>query len=273
MDIRLLGSLAAEVDGVSIVPTAGKPRQILALLALEHGHIVPVATLIEELWDQAPPRSAMTTLQTYVLTLRRNLGTAMGPGLPGAVKEVIATRHGGYLLQLPADRIDAARYETLLAAGQDAAGKGDDESCATLLRQALDLWQGEPLADVPLGPVLAAEALRLRESRLVAVERRIDAELRLGRHGVLLGELTALTTRHPRHEGLHAQTMVALYRSGRRAAALEVYQRLRTRLVADLGVEPSPQLSRLQHAVLTDDPVLDDPAPFRHGTAFGLYAA
>ncbi|CAL9674756.1 AfsR/SARP family transcriptional regulator [Streptomyces griseomycini] len=273
MDIRLLGPLAAEVDGVSIVPSAGKPRQILALLALQPGHIVPVPTLIEELWEKAPPRSAMTTLQTYVLTLRRNLGTAMGPGVPGAAKEVIATRHGGYLLQLPADRIDTGRYETLLAAGQDAAGDGDDERCATLLRQALDMWQGEPLADVPLGPVLSVEALRLRESRLVAVERRIDAELRLGRHGALLAELTALTARHPHHEGLHAQAMVALYRSGRRAAALEVYQRLRTRLVADLGVEPSPQLGRLQQAVLTVDPVLDRAAPARRGATFDLYAA
>ncbi|MEU5979086.1 AfsR/SARP family transcriptional regulator [Streptomyces sp. NPDC047315] len=273
MEIQLLGPLSAEVDAVSIVPTASKPRQILALFALQPGRIVPVPTLIEELWGTEIPRSAMTTLQTYVLTLRRNLGTAMGPGAPVAVKEVIATRHGGYVLQIPADRVDVSRYERLVAAGQEAFERGDDEGTAALLRQALGMWQGPPLVDVRTGPVLSIEVMRLQESRLVTVERRIDAELRLGRHSELLAELTDLTARHPRHEGLHSQAMVALYRAGRQAAALDVFHRLRGRLVEELGVEPSPQLRRLHQAILTVDPALDRAFGARRTSTFDLYAA
>ncbi|QEU77030.1 AfsR/SARP family transcriptional regulator [Streptomyces subrutilus] len=275
MKIQVLGPLSAEVNGASIVPTARKPRQILTLLALYPGRVMPVPTLMEEIWGTEPPQSALTTLQTYILQLRRRLGTAMGPAAPGGpagAKDVLATRHGGYLLRIPPQAVDVHAYESLVASGHDRHEHGDDAGAAASLRAALALWQGPALVDVRLGPVLEIEVMRLEESRLATVERRIDADLRLGRHTELIAELTDLTARHPQHEGLHAQAMVALYRSGRQARALDVYRRLRGRLVEDLGVEPSPQLQRLHQAMLAVDPALDVPAGPRRGTTFDLYA-
>ncbi|MEU1408796.1 AfsR/SARP family transcriptional regulator [Streptomyces sp. NPDC005728] len=273
MDIKVLGALNAEVNGISIVPTAYKPRQILALLALYPGQVVPVPTLMEEVWGTDLPQSSLTTLQTYVLQLRRMLGTAMGADLPGSAKDVLATRYGGYLLQIPAESVDVYRYERLVAEGRQAFEDGEDAGAACLLREALDLWEGPTLVDVRLGPVLEIEVMRLEQSRLVAQERRIDAELRLGRHIELIAELTDLIARHPQHEGLHSQAMVALYRSGRQAAALDVYRRLRQRLIDELGVEPSPQLQRMHQAMLAVDPRLDIVAGPRRTSTFDLYAA
>jgi DNA-binding SARP family transcriptional activator len=273
VEIEVLGPLSAEVNGVPVVPTASKPRQILALLALYPGRVMPVGTLMEELWGEAPPASARTTLQTYILQLRRRLGTAMGPGAPGAAKDVLATRYGGYLLQIPAEAVDVHQYEQLVAEGQQQFDDGEDLEAARCLRRALELWKGPALVDVAAGAILEIEVLRLEESRLVARERRIDADLRLGRHAELLAELADLTARHPQHEGLHSQAMVALYRSGRQAAALDLYHRLRRRLVDELGVEPSPQLQRLHQAMLAVDPQLDVLAGPRRGSTFDLYAA
>lgn len=273
MEIQVLGPLCAAVNGDSIVPTAAKPRQVLALLALHPGRVVPVSTLMEEIWGTHLPQSAMTTLQTYIMQLRRHLGTAMGPDAPGAAKNVLATRHSGYLLQIPPDCVDVHTYERLAAQGQEAFEEGRDESAARCFRQALALWQGPALVDVRLGQVLEIEVTRLEESRLVTVERRIDADLRLGRHAELIAELTDLTARHPQHEGLHAQAMLALYRSGRQAAALNVYRRLREGLIEDLGVEPSPQVQRLHQAMLAVDPELDVTAGPRRGSTFDRYAA
>lgn len=273
MKIEVLGPLSADVNGMSIVPTAGKPRQILALLALYPGRVMPVPTLMEEIWGTELPQSALTTLQTYILQLRRRLGTAMGPDAPGDAKEVLATRHGGYLLQIPPEAVDVHAYERLIAEAQLAFDQGEDERSARTYREALDLWQGPALVDVRVGPILEIEVMRLEESRLVARERRVDADLRLGRHVELIAELTDLIARHPQHEGLHSQAMVALYRSGRQATALDVYQRLRRRLIEELGVEPSPQLQRLHQAMLTVDPQLDVVAGPRRTSTFDLYAA
>lgn len=273
MKIRVLGPLSAEFNGTSIVPTAGKPRQILALLTLYPGRVMPVPTLMEEIWGTELPQSALTTLQTYILQLRRRLASAMGPCAPGAAKEVLATRHGGYLLQIPAEAVDVHTYERLVVEGQHAFELGEDERAARAYRRALDLWQGPALVDVRVGPVLEIEAIRLEESRLVTRERRIDADLRLGRHTEVTAELMDLTARHPEHEGLHSQAMVALYRSGRQAAALDVFHRLRRRLIEELGVEPSPQLQRLHQAMLTVDPRLDVVSGPRRTFTFDLYAA
>ncbi|MEU3064035.1 AfsR/SARP family transcriptional regulator [Streptomyces subrutilus] len=273
MRIQVLGPLSAEVNGGSIVPTAGKPRQVLSLLALYPGRVMPVPTLMEEIWGTQPPQSALTTLQTYILQLRRRLGTAMGPDAPGGAKEVLATRHGGYLLQIPEDSVDVHDWERLIREGQGAYEAGDSQLAADRLRTALDLWRGPALVDVRVGPILDIEVMRLEESRLVTVERRIDADLRLGRHTELIAELTDLTARHPQHEGLHSQVMVALYRSGRQATALDVYRRLRGRLIEDLGVEPSPQLQRLHQAMLAVDPALEVLAGPRRTSTFDLFAA
>ncbi|MFG2091969.1 BTAD domain-containing putative transcriptional regulator [Streptomyces sp. NPDC048612] len=273
MQIKILGPLSAEANGNSIVPTAGKPRQVLSLMALHPGRVIPVPTLMEELWDTAPPVSALTTLQTYIQQLRRKLGTAMGPASPAGARDVLATRYGGYLLQIDDDCVDVHQYEKLLREGQSAFEAGDNEVSAARFRAALDLWTGAPLVDVKAGPVLGIEVRRLQESRLVAVERRIDADLRLGRHAELIAELTDLTARHPHHEGLYSQAMLALYRSGRQASALETYRRLQRGLVEALGVEPSPQLQRMHQAILSADPLLDVLSGPCNASTFDLFAA
>jgi DNA-binding SARP family transcriptional activator len=273
--VRILGPLHAETGGVPVVPTAAKTRQILALLALHPGQPVPVTTLLEEMWGRTPPRSAHTTLQTYILRLRRMLAAALGgPDGPARAREVLATGHGGYLLHIAEEDVDALAYQRMAQAGHAAFADGDSELAARLLRGALALWRGPALVDVRAGAALRIQAARLEESRLLATERRVDAELRLGRHSELLAELVELTQRHPTNERLHAQAMVAFYRSGRRSSALELYRGLRRRLIEELGLEPSVQLRRLHQAVLSTDPRLDAAAQGGRPTpAFDLYAA
>ncbi|MET7656632.1 MULTISPECIES: AfsR/SARP family transcriptional regulator [unclassified Streptomyces] len=256
MRIFVLGSLDAELRGIPILPTAAKPRQILTLLAIYANQVLPVSALMEEIWGDNPPRSALTTLQTYILQLRRCMENAL-EGEPGGSKELLLTRHGGYLLHAEPGSIDVHEYDRLSSLGQRAFDRGEYQQAAERFREALGLWRGPALVDVRTGPLLEIEAMRLEESRLGMLERRNDVELRLGRHAELLTELTALTARHPLHEGLHAQSMVAFYRAGRPSAALDVFQNLRGHLVEELGIEPSQRLQRLQRAVLGSDPALD----------------
>ncbi len=248
LDVTVLGPLDVSARGQSVVPTAGKPRQVLALLALRADRVVPVPVLLEEVWGQRPPRSAMTTLQTYVLQLRRRLAAALPAG---TAKKVLVTSHGGYLLTVGGGLVDATELERLAAEGDAAYEAGDPRRAASRYRAALEFWRGSPLVDVPQGPLLELEAVRLEETHRAVLERRIDVDLRLGRHTVLVPELRALVSQHPRHEGFSAQLILALHRSGGAAGALGEYHRLRTELVTDLGIEPSSRLRRLQQAVLT----------------------
>ncbi|MGH8572266.1 MAG: AfsR/SARP family transcriptional regulator [Gammaproteobacteria bacterium] len=259
MEVKVLGPLEASSHGRSIVPTAGKPRQILALLALEAGQVVTVPTLIEELWGMQPPRSALTTLQTYILHLRRLIEAALATNGGGAAKDVLITRCGGYQLDV-AGGVDVQRYELLASDGSRAAELGDYETASRKLRAALGVWRGKVLVDVQVGARLAIEVIRLEESRLSVLELCIDADLQLGRHYTLLSELARLNANYPMHENLCAQFMLALYRSGQQWRALEVYKRLRDTLVGELGVEPSARLQMLQRAILRSDPTLTDPS-------------
>ena len=249
MDVRLLGPLEAEVDGVSVVPSAGKPRQLFALLALNADRVLTVPVLMEEIWGEAIPRSAATTLQTYVLQLRRRISAATG----GHARGVLVTRPGGYLLEVQPGQIDVDDFDRLAGAGRAAADRGDARAASDLFGRALAQWRGPALVDVRLGGLLELEVLRLSEDRLAVLERRIAADLTLGRHAELVPELRVLVARHPMHENFCAQLMVALWRSGAAWRALEAYQRLRTTLVTDLGLEPSGRLRRLQHAILVGD--------------------
>ncbi|MFD8813882.1 BTAD domain-containing putative transcriptional regulator [Streptomyces sp. NPDC059627] len=267
MDIGLLGALNVRENGASIAPTAPKPRQVLALLALRADQVVPVPTLIEELWAGTPPRSARTTLQTYVLQLRELIATALRRGsepeggAARSAKDVLATMPGGYLLAAGGGSSDIREFERLREQGCRAMDDGNFAGASGTLRRALDLWSGPPFADVTIGAHLGMEARRLEESRLCALDQRIEADLRLGRHRELLAELTVLTSRYRSHENLHAQFMLALYRSGRRGEALLVYQQLRTLLVRDLGLEPSARLRRLQRSILAATAENPGPAP------------
>ncbi|MEU4148380.1 AfsR/SARP family transcriptional regulator [Streptomyces parvulus] len=253
MDIEVLGALSVREHGVSVTPTAPKPRQVLALLALHADRVVPVSCLIEELWDDEPPRSARTTLQTYVLQLRELIAAALAAGGERGVsaKDVLVTLPGGYRLDTRGGRVDFREFEQRAGAGYRAVDAEDFTGGARRLREALSLWTGTALADVSAGSRLDLEVKRLEEARLCALDQRIEADLRLGRHRELLSELTVLVNRHRMHESLHGQFMVALHRSGRRGEALSVYQRLRATLVHELGLEPSTAISRLQRSILT----------------------
>ncbi|MGH3760480.1 AfsR/SARP family transcriptional regulator [Actinophytocola sp.] len=257
-EIRVLGPLEVSVDGVSIVPTASKPSQLLAMLALNAGHVVTVSSLTEEIWDCQPPRSGVPTLHTYILKLRRKLDNALAGHGEVTSKDILITRRGGYLLNVEPGDVDAVRYEQLSAAGRAAVNEGDHETASRTLGAALRLWRGPALADVPTGPLLAIEAMRLEENRLGDLHLRIEADLKLGRHHQLLGELATLCARHPLLENFCAQQMVALYRSGRQSQALEAYRRLRTDMMEQLAVEPSPRVRGLQRAILTGHAVMDD---------------
>jgi DNA-binding SARP family transcriptional activator len=270
VDIEVLGALAVQENGISITPTAPKPRQVLALLALHADRVVPVSALIEELWGTTPPRSARTTLQTYVLQLRELIAVAVekdeqdggeGESRRRTAKDVLVTMPSGYLLASGGGESDVRMFERLAGVGYRAMDAGDFPGAARQLREALMLWSGTAFADVQAGAQLDMEIKRLEESRLCALDQRIEADLRLGRHRELLSELTVLVNRYRTHESLHGQFMLALYRSGRRGEALEVYQRLRATLVRDLGLEPSAGLRRLQRSILTANPETVTAAP------------
>ncbi|MGW2560890.1 AfsR/SARP family transcriptional regulator [Streptomyces sp. NPDC001514] len=263
--IEVLGPLNVGVRGLSIVPTAGKPRQLLALLAHHAGRVVPVPTLVEEIWGDEVPRSVSTTMQTYVLQLRRKINDALslGPTGPGAdAKDILTTCYGGYRLAAPAQPSDAVRFEQLTTQGATALEAGDARRASAVLGLALDLWHGPPLVDVPVGRILAMEVLALDEARSRALELRIEADLQLGRHASLVGELRVLTARQPLHEGHCAQLMLALYRSGHPWRALEAFQRLRGTLREELGVEPSPRIQQLHQRILSGAPELELPASY-----------
>jgi pentatricopeptide repeat protein len=258
-EINVLGTLEVTIDGTSVVPNASKPRQLLAMLAMNAGELVTSSWLKEELWGDKAPRSATSTLQTYVLHLRNLIRDALHGRNEDLVREILVTRHGGYKLQVDPDEVDAVRYGRLAAAGRTAGVAGDHVAAERLLSEALALWRGPVLVDVAAGPQLEIEAMRLSERRLTDLTLRIDADLYLGRHHQVLGDLAALCARHPYMENFRAQFMLALCRSGRPGQALEVYHEMWTTIREHLGVDPSPRLRELQRAILTGDPMIDDP--------------
>ncbi|MFI2027328.1 AfsR/SARP family transcriptional regulator [Streptomyces buecherae] len=259
MEFAILGPLRMNEQGRSYTPTAPKQRQLLALLLLNANQVVSTSTCIDELWETSPPNTALSTLQSYILQLRRTLRRVPRIGSLQAARRVLETRDGGYLLAVRNDELDVNIFTSLVREGRAQLHR-DDHAASALLTRALTMWQGSALSDVQAGPVLRAHLVGLEEDRISVHEQRIDADLRLGRHHELLGELSALVTKYPTHENLHAQLMLALYRSGRRAQSLEVVKRLRQVLHDELGLEPSPRMRNLHQAVLACDPVIDSPA-------------
>ena len=248
MDIRLLGPIEASLDGGPAPLGPRQQRAVLAMLALQLSRTVSIDRLIEGLWGERAPQSAPKLVQLYVSQLRRLLGG----------EAEIVTRGRGYELRLAAERVDAARFEGLVAA---AAAADADGAAARLAREALGLWRGAALADVADEPFAAAEIRRLEELRLRASEVAIEGDLATGRHRELIGELEALVAAHPLSERLHAQRMLALYRSGRQAEALAAYRHARRVLVEEIGVEPGAELRGLHDAILRQDAAaLDLPA-------------
>jgi DNA-binding SARP family transcriptional activator len=250
VEYRILGPLALVEDERDLAPAGAKQQALLGIFLLHPGETLSRDRLIDELWGSRPPETAGNTLQVYVSQLRKLLP-------PGA----LVTRLPGYALEVDPEALDASRFERLARGGRDALARGDSAGASSALERALALWRGPVLAGVAFEGTAAGEAARLEELRVAAAEDRIDAGLALGRHGELVGELEALVAEHALRERLRGQLMVALYRSGRQADALEVFQRTRTELIDQLGIEPGPQLQELQRAVLAQDPALAPPAP------------
>lgn len=257
MEAQVLGPVVLTAGGHALMPSARKTKQVLALLMVNANHLVLIPTLIEELWDDRPPASAMTTLQTYVFQLRRMIAEAM-PGT--SPKDVLSTTLNGYMLRVPLENLDLHRYEQARAAGLRHFAAGHHREAADSLRTALNTWRGPALADVRTGRRLDSELARLNESRLTAYEMCLEAELAIGEHATLISELTGLASQHPMHEPFHRQLMLALYRSGRRPDALAAFHKLRTTLVGELGLEPSREVQTLHQSILSADPELDCPS-------------
>ncbi|MET9297309.1 AfsR/SARP family transcriptional regulator [Streptomyces sp. NPDC003077] len=260
MEIQVLGSLALRTPhGGNLIDflTAPKPRKIIALLVLQANHVVTTAAMARELWGDNPPASMQTTLQTYVLQVRKFLGRALCRTSSEVARDVLVTKFSGYQLNLRQGEVDLHEFERLAAEGRKALADGFDEKAIRLLTGAMEVWSGPPLVDMQVGPLLDAEIRRLEESRLTVLMQRNDAKLRLALHHELPGELAGLVSQYPMHENLHAQYMLSLYRSGRCSDALVVFRRLREHLVGELGLEPSLRLQRLHRAMLTADPLLD----------------
>ncbi|GAA4423402.1 hypothetical protein GCM10023148_25230 [Actinokineospora soli] len=240
----------------AIALSAAKPRTVLATLAVNVNTVVPMDVMISELWGHLRPRSAKAVIQTYILQLRKHIATVLGGRVddPDRVaKQLVATRPGGYVLNADDACVDMQNFDRLAMAGHRERELGDLQAASRNFSEALSWWQGRPLLDVQTGLSLDSHVRRLEESRLNVLDRRIEVDLRLGRHYELLGELTALVGQYQTHEGLCAHLMLALYRSGRRSEALDVYRRVRTRMVEDLALEPSPALRRLHRSMLVSD--------------------
>jgi DNA-binding SARP family transcriptional activator len=245
LDFRILGPLEVVDETGPLLLGGLKQRAVLALLLLEAPKAVSTDRLIDALWAEQPPRTAATSLQNFISQLRKTVGA-----------DVLVTKPPGYALAIRPEQVDLTRFRHLIAmarSGTEAAER------AAMMREALDLWRGAPLADFEFEPFAQPEIARLKEERLAVVEERIDADLEAGRHAEIVGEVEALVDRHPTRERLRAHLMLALYRSGRQAEALGVYQDARRTLVDQLGIEPGRDLQQLHGEILRQDAGLRAP--------------
>ena len=257
IEFRVLGAFEALEDQRPVAVGGPKQRALLAVLVLRRGEVVSSDRLIDAVWGERAPASAVKIVQGYVSQLRRALGEG-----------VLVTRGHGYLLATESCAVDVDRFEGLVGEGRRLLRSGDARGGRELLREGLALWRGPPLADFAYEPFAQGEIARLEEARLAALEDRIDADLALGEHAALVGELEALVQQHPLRERLQGQLMLALYRAGRQADALESYRNARRSLVQELGIEPGRALQELEQAILAHDPTLDVPST-RHTRTTG----
>jgi DNA-binding SARP family transcriptional activator len=258
MQFRVLGPLeVAAADGRPIDPGSPKLRSLLTLLLADHGRVVPLDRINETLWSAEPPATATGTLQSYVSQLRRLLEPDRAPrAAPGR----LLTRPPGYLVTVDADELDVLRFEAGLADGQRLLDAGRPREADDVLLAALGLWRGEPYADLgDGGAAVQADRARLAELRAVALERHVDAMLATGRPAEAVAELEPLVAAHPLRERLWGSLMLALYRTGRQADALAAFGSCRALLRDELGIDPGPELRRLEQAILTQDPAVEGP--------------
>ncbi|MBC6462475.1 AfsR/SARP family transcriptional regulator [Actinomadura sp. HBU206391] len=245
VEFGLLGPLKARVGGRPVEFGSPKHRNMLAALLLNARRPVPIGDLAYAVWGAETPEQPRRAIQLYVTRIR----ALLGGGQPG---QVIVTHRGGYAIETPADQLDLGRFEFWHDRARRAAVGGDLDEEAAALRRALAQWRGEPLADVP-SEVLHRETVpRLREQRLRVLERRIEVDLRRGRHTELVGELFELAAKHPLQERLWVHLMTALHAGGRRADALAAYHTVRRHLAEELGIDPGEELRTLQAEILAD---------------------
>ncbi len=243
-EFKVLGGFEVTDGGHDFTPSAPKLRQVLAALVLHASQVVHTDLLIEELWGDDPPKSATTTVRTYMYHLRE--GFARQPAA-----NMLVTRQPGYLLRIEPHRIDLNIFQQLAQQGRNELAHGRPGEASQFLRKALDLWTGPALVDVNHGPVLRARVVALEELRLHALELRIQADFALGLHRGVIGELRSLVVQHPLNEWFRARLIDALGRAGRRNEALDAYMDLRNVMNTELGLEPGPELQRLQRQLLT----------------------
>jgi DNA-binding SARP family transcriptional activator len=259
LEFRLLGPLEVQHDGRALSLGGAKPRALLTDLVLHAGQVVSTDRLVDDLWGENPPETASHAVEVYVSQLRK----ALDPGRPGQSNSILARSQRGYLLDVDPEQVDLYRFRRLVDEGRGALADGDAAYASLALRQALGLWRGPAIADFVYEPFAQADIAELEELRLSATEARIEAELALGRHAALVGELEALVAAEPLRERPRRQLMLALYRSGRQADALAAYQAARHALVEELGLEPGTELRELEAAILRHDEALAAPAPAR----------
>jgi DNA-binding SARP family transcriptional activator len=257
-DFRILGPLEVAEDGQLVSLTGARQRALLAILLLHVGEAVSTDRLIDELWGEDPPEAGATALRVRISQLRRALGPA---------GELLVTRPPGYAMALAPEQLDLGRFEALVEAGDRALASDDPAAAVEALQEALALWRGPPLADFSYAPFAQGAIVRLEELRLAAIELRVEAQLALGQHARLAGELQALVLEHPLRERLCGQLMLALYRDGRQADALEAYRGARRRLVDEIGLEPGPELHDLERRILAQDEGLLASRATRRATA------
>ena len=254
MEVRLFGQLEVVQEGMAVPVRGTKQRALLALLALQRGQPVSADRLIDALWGDGQAAHPANALQAQIGQLRRTFGAA-----------AIVTTQAGYALAAGPDEVDVVRFEQLVAKGRRLAADGEMAPASAALGEALGLQRGEPLAEFTYAGFFDAERAHLGELTLVAIEARAGADLGLGRHGELVGELEARCREHPLREGLRELLILALYRAGRQAEALRAYTEIRDRLVSELGIEPGPALRELQARILAQDPSLTPDGPCRGG--------
>lgn len=243
LDFRILGPLEVRADGAPIAVGGARQRALLAVLVVHANEIVSSDRLIDDVWGDRPPATATNTLQVHLSRLRRALAAADGGRSP------LVRVRDGYRLELDPEQVDVHRFEQLVAQARTALAAGDHARAAAGLDSALRLWRGPPLADVADTPFVRVAGAELAELRLAALKDRIDADLALGRHGDVVGELRQLAREHPLDERIRAQLMTALYRSGRQAEALDEFRAARLAL-AELGLEPGEELRSLERRIL-----------------------
>jgi DNA-binding SARP family transcriptional activator len=257
LEYRLLGNLEVVVDGEPVDIGGTQPRTVLAMLLVAGGRVVPAGTIIDALWGESPPDSAAGTLQSYVSRLRRALRPAGGgPGGATSAAKVLVWDPPGYRLVVPEGALDTGRFEALADAGRAQLQAGGARDARETLVAALGLWRGEALLEFSHLDFAWGFAARLEERRLVAVEDRIEADLRLGRHAAVIGELGELVAANPLREELRHHLALALYRAGRQAEALRVLDDARRTLRDQLGIDPGRPLIELEAAILSHDPQL-----------------